>query len=297
MKLIKHDIIAWSAIAVKTFCTYTGIQPDRLILRDEILPRLPRDLYVSYGDAIDFQATAIFAQLAQTIVFSSDHILSFLNAIDRKLSFVDYPCPFTNTIIQFTKPISEKIFLNGVNVEGDIEKEDSLIGLVVAAPQGGYNAINVIGVYASSSVNRVVGDGETGEIRYSFTVPDGVTEESLQDKQRLYNLAILCFAFINQPKVKVEKVSVDQKINNKRQAKGKRKLDPYYIVHIPDITVKYPKGEKTESHVSYRFDVIGYWRPLPNGRVTWVKAHERGLVHSPETKKPKVYRKGGENEV
>jgi hypothetical protein len=38
----------------------------------------------------------------------------------------------------------------------------------------------------------------------------------------------------------------------------------------------------------FRYDVRGHFRRLPDGKLTWVRAHQQGLAH--ELYKPKVYK-------
>ena len=82
-----------------------------------------------------------------------------------------------------------------------------------------------------------------------------------------------------------------EKVNRKRAREGKKVLEDFYLCRI-----RKTKGETHEtgqgSTHGYRYDVMGHFRRLPDGRLTWVRAHQRGVEH--ELYKPKVY-KAGEN--
>lgn len=286
MKLIKHDILMSCGVTVATFCNYTGIKPEFLWQSDLILPRLPKELHTRYGDAYDFQATGILAAAAETFVFSTEHILNFLHAVDRDLDFRDFPVPFNNMIIQFTRPIPESLFLNGANsYSPDLTNSDNLAGLVIAFPQANVQTMNVIGWYVEKAINRVTIDYESGGISWEPIIAETMTDEAKQDKRRLYNLALLCVSYITNPKVVVEKITTPRAVNEKRAKKGKTVLHDYYVCEWQDERTVYPKGERnTGKHVSFKFPVIGHWRVLQGGKIVKVKPHWRGLEHE-ETKK------------
>lgn len=295
MKLIKDFLIQACAINVGVFCQFTGIDPADLYKKEEIVPRLPENLRSSYADVLDFATSAFFGRNAQTIIFNTEQIMGFLKSVDRKLKPGDYPCPFDSFFIQFTKPIPEKEFLHGAFTSGlPAIDGDSLLGLLVAAPQKDSDVMHVVGIYASTSINRVAVEVKSGELLMQ-PITGLITPEGWQDKERLVNLALLCIAYINSPKVVVEKVASDPKVNKKREAKGKRKLEEYYVCHIRDERIVYQgKGGKSGRHVSVTFPVIGHFRQLGDGRVTWVRPHMRGVEHSES--RAKVYKVGNDHE-
>lgn len=295
MKLLKYTIVMTSAVFVENFCRTTGIKQENLFESNYILPRLRADLRGFYADAVDFHATGVIAIPAETLIFSSKTILAWLGAIDRKLNPLDYPIPFYNMIIQFSEPIPEKAFLSGTygraaTIAEESYPNDKLAGLVIAFPREGQGeAINVVGFYESTSVNRVTASIKTGEVHWTPLLPDSLSDESRQDKQRLFNLAILCIAYITNPKVVVEKVEVDKRINRDRIKHKKRTLDPYYICNWGTTRVEYPEGARnTGKKVSYQFPVIGHVRVLADGKVTFVRPHFRGLEHGGESRKTRV---------
>jgi hypothetical protein len=93
------------------------------------------------------------------------------------------------------------------------------------------------------------------------------------------NLAIACIGYINCRNIRlVQKGNTDISANRKRAKKGKRILEPYYVCEIQG--VRYDSvGRETGRHVSFRFDVRGFYRRLRSGQTVWVRPHQRGLAH------------------
>lgn len=291
MHLIKRDIVTRAGIVVANFSQFTNIKPEMLPFSDLVLPRIPENLHVAYSDAVEFYVTGFIASMAQTVIFNSNQIMGWLDAVDRQMNANDYPIPFHNMVIQFSEPIPEEAFLSGHTSWGrKYPEKDTLLGLVIAFPQENLKVVNVIGWYGSKEINRVLADGETGEIVFRPLFPNSISEQAWVDKQRLFNLAMLCIAYINSPKVVVEKVGFDKAMNARRVNKGKKALEDYYVCRLSDIAMKYATGNKdTERHVSFQFPVIGYWRPREGPDRVRVKPHFRGLAHGEESMKPKVY--------
>ena len=80
---------------------------------------------------------------------------------------------------------------------------------------------------------------------------------------------------------------VPEAVNRKREAKGKSRLEPYYVCRI--------KGVQYDSHATgegakhgIRYDVRGHFRRLDTGKTIWVRSHQRGLAN--ELYVPKVYK-------
>ena len=237
---------------------------------------------------MDFFVTLLIAFKAQTFLFDSRQVMEFLRSVDRKLPPGNYAAPFNDMIIQFTQPIPETEFLSPEPADA-LAEDDALLGLVLGFPgddEG--NMVNVTAYYRSTAINRTVlrlaGDGSiTGDYVLGTSTP-----EDAKDKQRIANLGMLCLAYLNSPGIELEKVETPEKVNRKRQREGKRVLDDYYICRLAKGRRTASEGEPTGKHVSFRFDVAGHFRRAPDGRVIWIRSHQRGLAN--ELYRPKVYR-------
>lgn len=292
MHLIKDDIVSTCDLAVTRFCRVSGLPADeRLLNAQAIRPHLTPAQLADYSDALDFYVTGFIAAQAQTFVFDSRQIMEFLRAVDRRLAPGDYPAPFDCIIIQFTQPIPEGEFLSGLRTSGrPVESGDSVAGLVMAFPAETASVANVIAWYSSTSINRaampLAGDGSVSQ---EFTIGHGGPVEYVRDKQRIANLGLLCLAYINSPGIEVARVQTPAAINKRRAKDGKKPLEDYYLCRVShERAVGTGSGDSTGRHVSFRFDVRGHFRRLPDGRTVWVRPHQRGVEH--ELYKPKAYR-------
>lgn len=107
-------------------------------------------------------------------------------------------------------------------------------------------------------------------------------------KEKCRRLAAACIQYINCENVYLEKQGeVPEAVNRKREAKGKSRLEPYYVCRI--------KGVQHDSHATgegskhgIRYDVRGHFRRLGTGKTIWVRPHQRGLQN--ELYIPKVYK-------
>lgn len=295
MHLIKHDIEHCGVTVVALFCESAGITVAEL---DGGLPnlnalraRLPDASRPFLADAVDFYAALRIAHTAQTFVFDAKQVMEFLRAVDRKLPPGNYAAPFSEMIFQFSQPIPEREFLTGFSPSAEMRVEDDdLLGLIIGFPpdEDCGQIVNIIAFYRSLAINRAVltigGDGTVpSEYMIGGPSPDG-----LRDKQRIANLAMLCLAYLNSPGIEVEKVATPEKVNRKRRREGKRVLEDYYVCRLAKGRSRASDGEPTGRHMAFRFDVAGYFRRAPDGRVVWVRAHQRGLKN--ELYRPKVYR-------
>lgn len=314
MHLIKYDTEKIGAMPAAALCEMYGLDPIRLFDTTYVKSRIPVSEYSRYGDTLDFLITRQLAREGQTFIFNSGQILQFLRSVDRTLPPGDYSPPFQQMIIQFTEPIPEKLFLTGAQPEGyhhntadeikmvaqlhglDLKhvtdsNNDAVLGLVMGFPgTDGGNVVSVTAWFASTALNRSTAN-VSGDGRVTYTPMGHGLEAGQADKQRIFNLGMLCLAYMNTPGMVIERMSTPEAVNRKREAKGKRRLDDYYVCHWEHNQVRYKSGaSQTDSDrtVSFRFDVIGHFRRLPDGRMTWVRPHQRGLTH--EMYKPKVYR-------
>lgn len=312
MHLIKHALEQICPMPAAALCEMHRIDPARLFDTAYVKSRIPVMEHSHYGDALDFLVTGHIAQSAQTFIFNSEQVLQFLRAVDRILPPGDYSPPFHEMIIQFTEPIPEKLFLAGAQPD-DYEyhtadeikmmaeglglelkqvadsQDDTVLGLIMGFPRNdNVDVISVTAYFASTAINRAAANVQ-GDGRVTYNPMGQGMAAGQADKQRIFNLGMLCLAYMNTPGIIIERVSTPEGINRKRESKGKRRLDDYYVCHWERNQVRY-KGSagQGDSLVSFRFDVIGHFRRLPDGKMTWVRPHQRGLEH--ETYRPKVYR-------
>ena len=292
MYLIKQDIVDAGFTAFTLFCKTYGIDPADLLNVEKSLPKMRTEDRAMYADAIDFAATALCARYAQTFIFDAEQIMAFLRAVDRKLAHGNYEVPFTEMIIQFSAPIPEREFLTGYHTAGVTpgpdELDDAVLGIVLGFPGDRGHIVNVIAYYKSGSINRATMDvSGDGSITSDVIVGTG-SDLGMQDKQRIANLGMLCLAYLNSPGIEVERMAFPEKLNRRREREGKRPLEPYYLCKVAKQHYAHAgAGESSGRHVSFRFDVSGHFRRLPDGRMVWVRAHQRGLEHG--LYQPKVY--------
>jgi hypothetical protein len=102
----------------------------------------------------------------------------------------------------------------------------------------------------------------------------GVTADHVRNKERLCNLAIACIAYINCENITLERQTVPEKVNRKLARKGKQVLEEYYLCHLR--TSRGETGEGSGSGHGYCYGLRGHFRRLPDGKLMWVRAHQRG---------------------
>lgn len=245
---------------------------------------------------LDYQVCGQIAGQAQTIIFSSEQMMALRPALNRYEDGVDYRLPFQFVILQFDRPIPEAEFMRGARNAGVPDEyvlpagEDTVSALVLAQHETGDGQVanEAIAYYGSSSINRALWIG-TGDEAAMVAHGEAFGDDAQYDKRAIRRMATAAIAYINCVNIKLESVEAPAAVNRKRRKKGKRELEPYYIISISDPTGR--QSEATGSGVShsYRYDVRGHFRRLSDGRVIWVHPHQRGLEH--ELYKPKTYRR------
>lgn len=181
--------------------------------------------------------------------------------------------------------------MTGYRTSGrDNEPGDHVAGLVMAFPAEGAEVANVAAWYTSTSVNRaampLAGDGS---VATNFTVGSAANGEAVREKQRIANLGLLCLAYINSPGIEVTQVAPPAAINKRRARDGKKPFVDYYLCRVShQRTAGAEESEPTGRHVTFRFDVRGHFRRLPDGRTVWIRPHQRGVEH--DFYRPKAYR-------
>lgn len=244
-------------------------------------------------DFYDFGATLTVLQEARVILFNSQQALALRPALDRFSEDVAYHLPFERVWLQFTDPIPEAELFEVERPPGHEEmgiETDAVLGIVLAQDEtdSGQMLNNCSAVFSSTSVNRVLWANEP---RAHLRLHEQAEQNDVgaANKRILRNFAIACVAYINCENIRLQHQSVLDKVNRKRRRQGKRELEPYYICQLRG--VDYEQDEDSAgsgtSH-SFRYDVRGHFRRLPDGRLTWVRPHQRGLTH--DLYKPKAYR-------
>lgn len=243
-------------------------------------------------------------ELAQTVVFSTEQAQVFMDVTKNYTDSLDYKLPFPYTFLQFTSPLpvdvpmydhirtdnisyimlAQSEFTSEMYEDTKTDwKSDPHMLLDVAANVRPGILNNAIIIYKDMNLTRF---GWMSDDHNELTVNDeGVAYEYWVELKRL---CIACIGYINCENVYLEKQGeVPEAINRKREAKGKSRLEPYYVCRI--------KGVQHDSHATgegskhgIRYDVRGHFRRLDTGKTIWVRPHQRGLQN--ELYIPKVYK-------
>lgn len=280
--------------------------PKYHILKNDILTQL-RDyqrvtesdiagrLAIRVNDHTDTIATLHMLEDAHVIIFDSEQALALVPAVRRFADDLDFRLPFPSVMFQFSEPIPETDIL-----KQEKDEPDRILVLVVSQTENDINNASVW--FESTSVNRAqwanesvtplcispTADEDEETDLLLFVDKPTLAEIKIRNKEIVRLLACAMVAYINCENITLERQAVDEKVNRKRQSKGKRPLEPYYTVRVRG--VRYDdnaQSGRTGRHVGFRFDVRGHFRRLDDGRLTWVRAHQRGVQH--ERYIPKVY--------
>lgn len=282
----------------------TGSQRPRILRQDIIDLLSPLETLAAYSSPdpieqtsiIDLGVTLTVAREAKVIVFSTDQALALKPALDRFAEDVtEYRLPFPAVMLQFTEPIPEAALLGSVEQTDDMLRmgvsEDKILALLMGQEEedGSGRIVNSVSAwFATTTVNRVSWrEDERAHLRM-LQLAGRLTDAERRNKESIRNLAIACIAYINCENIMLEKQAVAEKINRKRAREGKRVLEDYYVCRLRPGRREAEAGEGV-GH-GFRYDVRGHFRRLPDGKLTWVRAHQRGLAH--ELYKPKVYKAG-----
>lgn len=241
---------------------------------------------------------------AQTVVFSTEQAMVFMGVAKSYTDSLDYRLPFPFTFLQFTSPLPVDvpmfdqirtdniayIMLAQSEMTRDMYDELNkdwksdpylLIDIAPNLRPGILN--NAIIIYKDMDLTRF---GWLSDDHNELMVNDeGVAYDYWVELKRL---CIACIGYINCENVYLEKQGeVPESVNRKREAKGKSRLEPYYVCRI--------KGVQHDGHATgtgakhgIRYDVRGHFRRLETGKTIWVRPHQRGLQN--ELYVPKVYK-------
>lgn len=249
----------------------------------------------------DFEVTAEIARTGQTILFSADQALALRPALAAFDEQVDHRLPFPSIILQFDRPIPEHIFFEAERDElqdpaflrqmadtwrqADLplrdwtpEDGDAVTAVLLLQSENADGIHNqAVAFFVSTAVNRVYWRGT--ELVFLPGVR-GHVDVGENNKRTLRNLAVACVAYMNCVNLMLEKHEPPEKVQKRRAKDGKPPIQPYYTVTVRP---EYRRADETSgepgSHHSYRYDVRGHFRRLADGRLTWVRPHQRGLAH------------------
>lgn len=272
------------------------------ILRQDIVDLLsPLEHLPATSDArerasvIDLGVTLTVAREAKVILFSTEQALALKPALDRFAEdLVEYRLPFPCVMLQFSEPIPETALLPAAEQTPEMKQlgieDDRILALLLAQETGedGRLVNSASAWFASTTANRVSWrEDERAHLRI-LPGTGRATEDERRNKERIRNLAIACITYINCENITLEKQAVAEKINRKRARDGKRVLEDYYVCRLRPGKGESAAADDAGHGPGFRYDVRGHFRRLPDGKLTWVRAHQRGLAH--ELYKPKVYK-------
>lgn len=243
-------------------------------------------------------------RLAKTILFSTEQIEVFRDLPPGYADSLDYRLPFPFLFIQLSSP-----FVVDVPMDGYVERSEILYFVLAqqelteealakhkafySSPEffakpaehldsGILNSVFVI--YKELNTTRF---GWMSESAHEF-ITDYTRDASESFYSMLKRLCIALVGYINCENIYLEEQGgASEAVNRKRAAKGKARIEPYYVCRI--------KGVQSPSHAtgtgvkhSIRYDVRGHFRRLDSGKTIWVRPHQRGVQN--ELYIPKVYK-------
>lgn len=246
-----------------------AIRSKDLYQSDRLIPRTGAWLDESGIQEIvrGHESNALAAAMSQVVVFDAEQVMVFWNLI-RSHNFVpsiEYRLPFENVWIQFSRPVSLLSLSDEVAIEHDLRKIFESPALLLS--QSHITQSDVLrAVYRQSDRLKTPVDdvasfvNEDWENRSSGTIntvrvidremdceyihwedvdPDNMFistnchPEDVRDAMRYRLLAAACIQYINCENVYLEKQGeVSEAVNRKREAKGKSRLEPYYVCRI-----------------------------------------------------------------
>lgn len=219
---------------------------------------------------------------AQTILFPAEQAAVFAELAHEYADRLDYELPFPCVLVEFMAPVpvAGRSLLGLALAEDAHDRADfqKMTGGRFDDPlPDGVVLHNCIAIF-TDGYERIL-----WQVANRQMVFDGATDMAARCK----NLAIACIAYINCENITLEAQPVDASANRKRERKGKKPLEPYYLCRIRGVRYE-PTGAGQGSAHGIRYDVRGHFRRMSSGRTTWVRPHQRGLAN--ELYVPKVYR-------
>ena len=151
---------------------------------------------------------------------------------------------------------------------------DALVALLLAQDDiDGVLHNQAVAFFASTAINRVHWHGDN--LKW---LPNSDTTFD-ENKRTLRNLCVACVAYLNCINLTLERQEAPEKVQKRRAKDGKPPLPAYYTVVVAPAYRHKEDGEPGGTHHGYKYDVRGHLRKLPDGRLIWVRPHQRGLAH------------------
>lgn len=274
---------------------------DRFVIHKKIVdrtgipdPRKAKDQYDMYWD---FEVSRSILTLSETIIFPTNIMLELLGTLDKIECRGEIHLPFPYLLIQFTESISEEIIMKHPEPSGlaliDSSKRDRVEGLLISNSRQDKSwerskstpeKFNSVSLFESTSLNRVAWVASELRTKPHFENPYPVPSRiQMENKQRLIELAYLISTFLNAKNVIVKDNIPDEKVQKKREKKGKAKLQTYHTVYIDTARVIYTNPKKgTGTPHSKVYPVRAHWRKLHKSEDRiWIPNHYRGLANAP----------------
>lgn len=225
---------------------------------------------------------------AQTILFPAEQAAVFTELSHEYTDSLDYRLPFDQVLIEFIAPVEVAgRQLLGIALSQDTFNRDEFNQFVT---ERNMEIIDPPAVLPDNTeLHLAIGIYTDSTSRTTWQVANRQSLFDTSEDATIKNLAIACVGYINCENITLERQAVDPAINRKRDAKGKRRIEDYYLCRIRGVQYESDgQGEASGRHVGFRFDVRGFFRRLQSGRTIWVRPHQRGLQH--EKYIPKVYK-------
>lgn len=272
---------------------------------------------ILYRQATDFSTAYGIVNDSKTIIFSTRQAEVFDEIATRHIDILDYKLPFPDLILQFDVPLLAKYPMQrntgvSAHISGLLLRQITMtqeqIEMEIAHYREDIESLaisdgeleiqpfhpNAKGEIVQNVVCIVFSDGyllrfawESGVTDEKAMLPDLFAERANVERIHYRNLAVACIGYINCENVYLERESVPERINEKRERKGKSRLEPYYICRIRGVQYDSTDPTGTGAKHGIRYDVRGHFRRLQTGKTTWIRPHQRGLQN--ELYVPKTY--------
>lgn len=270
---------------------------------DDGVEDTPVDVVRTYQfQMLGMQALILSLEHGQTIVFSQEQASVFMDVTREYTERLDFRLPFQNVYLSLSAPLTVPCWM------GDEWRDDQIIGLAISQKEITPDTLSYIEKLGDNPfiLNPIAPNLDVGLINECHVVYEdretthfawmsnsehelvvdqfGPVYESWSNFKRL---AIACIGYINCENIYLEKQGeVPEAVNRKREAKGKSRLEPYYVCRIKGVQYdNHATGEGSKHGI--RYDVRGHFRRLETGKTIWVRPHQRGLTN--ELYVPKVY--------
>jgi hypothetical protein len=228
-------------------------------------------------------------------LFSADQVRALRPALERFGSSIDYRLPFPDVIFQFDRPIPEHEFFaverphqsdaaylaeiaevwrqSGVAPHGWIPETGDAVSALLLHQHEEQGVVHnqVVAFFLSTALNHVYWKGTD-----LVWLPDA--DRTFENNKRtLRNLALACIAYLNCINLTLVRQSPPEKVQRRRAKEGKPLLPSYYTIEVAAAYRHTGEASETGGKHGFRYDVRGHLRRLPDGRLIWVRPHQRGI--------------------